>query len=295
MVSVVSVLQVLVVKMVLSRKAAEAAGIQLPEFPKQMGGLDSIARAGAPLQLQDHPKKDSDFDSESDSDLDFQDTGSPMRIGTQATEAPAELEPAKPAEEAPLDPNDPFDMISQAPKIASMLAANGDGDEDPASEDDDTTAPAGTQDPWIRPDGSRKRLLPIVRGRIQKVGQKFWFSETVQHAGVKKTIAHVVVSTVLDEAPYEVALDGSEKPLDSYDLVAEKVNDLVLKKLYVETTDILDTESKKKGRCRKLAKLTTGKDLMRLVELWILDPARHELDSHSYDFVRDLDQVCFLI
>ena len=100
MVSVVSVLQVLVVKMVLSRKAAEAAGIQLPEFPKQMGGLDSIARAGAPLQLQDHPKKDSDFDSESDSDLDFQDTGSPMRIGTQATEAPTELAPAKPAEEA---------------------------------------------------------------------------------------------------------------------------------------------------------------------------------------------------
>ena len=76
MVSVASVLQVLVVKMVLSRKAAEAAGIQLPEFPKQMGGLDSIARAGAPLQLlQDHPKKDSDFDSESDSDLDFQETG----------------------------------------------------------------------------------------------------------------------------------------------------------------------------------------------------------------------------
>ena len=137
----VSVLQVLVVKMVLSRKAAEAAGIQLPEFPKQMGGLDSIARAGAPLQLQDHPKKDSDFDSESDSDLDFQDTGSPMRIGTQATEAPAELALAKPAEEA-LDPQDPFDMISQAPKIAGMLAANGDEDEDPASEDDDTMAPA---------------------------------------------------------------------------------------------------------------------------------------------------------
>ena len=34
----------------MSRKAAEAASIQLPEFPKQMGGLDSIARAGAPLE-----------------------------------------------------------------------------------------------------------------------------------------------------------------------------------------------------------------------------------------------------
>jgi hypothetical protein len=77
--------------------------------------------------------------------------------------------------------------------------------------------------------------------------------------------------------------------------VAGKVNDLVLKKHYVETTDIVDVASNKKGRYWKLAKLTTGKDLMRLVELWILDPARHEPDSHGYDFVRDLDQVCFLI